>query len=78
MHYKNNIFSTITFVCLVVCLSIAPSFAQNQPKVPPRCLQRYFNCVDAYKDSGIASKDSGIRAQCKNQYDSCLKGVTIR
>ena len=78
MHNRSNIFSTITLVCAVAYLSIAPSFAQNQPKMPPRCLIKYYNCIAAYKDSGIRAKDSGVRAQCENQYNDCLKGVTIR
>lgn len=75
MQNRSDIFSTITLICAVTYLSITPSFA-DQP--PPRCLQRYYNCMSADKGSGAANKNIGIRAQCKNQYDSCLKGVTIR
>jgi len=73
MHNGSNIFSTITLVFAVAYLSISPSFADQ----PPRCLQKYYNCIAADKGSG-ADKDSGIRALCKNQYDSCLKSVTKR
>ena len=78
MHNASNIFSTITLGCAVGCLSIAPSFAQNQSKIPPRCLVKYYNCIEAYKDTGIRAKDNGVRAQCENQYNNCQKGITVR
>ena len=73
MH--SNTFSIITLVCAVVyqiLFSIAPSFADN-PKIPPRCWMRYYNCLEANK-----SKDPAIAAQCKDQYDNCQKGATIK
>jgi hypothetical protein len=73
MH--SNIFSPITLVCAVVYqifFSTAPSFA-DKPKIPPRCYMRYYNCLanDNFKDPAIA-------AQCRDQYNNCLKGGTIR
>ena len=62
-------------VCAVVyqiLFSTTPSFADN-PKIPPRCWMRYMNCLAANK-----SNDSAIAAQCKDQYNNCQKGVTIR
>ena len=73
MH--SNTFSTIALVCAVVyqiLFSITPSFA-DKPKIPPRCWMKYNDCLEANK-----SKDSAIAAQCKEQYDNCQKGATIR
>jgi hypothetical protein len=72
MH--SNTFSTITLVCAVVyqvLFSIGPSFADN--KMPPRCWMRLMNCQTDNK-----SKDPAIAAQCKDQYDNCQKGVTMK
>jgi hypothetical protein len=72
---QSNTLSTITLVCAVVyqiLFSIAPSFA-DKPKIPPRCYMRYYNCLAADN-----SKDSAIAVQCRDQYNNCLKGVTIR
>jgi hypothetical protein len=74
---SGNTFSSITLVCAVAYqffFSIATSFAE-QPKIPPRCYMRYYNCLADYN-----SKDPAIAAQCKDQYNNCLKGKggTIR
>ena len=71
MH--SNTFSTITLVCAVVyqvLFSIGPSFADN-PKIPPRCYMKYVNCLGN-------SKDPAIAALCRDQYNNCQKGVTVR
>jgi hypothetical protein len=73
MH--SNLVSIITLVCAVayqVIFSIAPSFA-DQPKTPPRCYMKYYNCISAYN-----YKNNEIPSQCRNQYNDCLKGVAIR
>jgi hypothetical protein len=73
MH--SNTFWPITLVWAVayqIFFPIAPSFA-DKPKIPPRCYMRYYNCLAAYN-----SNDPALAAQCRDQYNNCLKGVTIR